>query len=225
MVKAKSLRETGVEGLGPQTGQRSAPQFIRGQSMPSIGHVNKKLPMSTRMRNSPHYLPFCTISLPSPPPPKELPGFVLLFNLRTTCTKFNSKALELAFPNRRDKASRKPGSCPQHPNHQPPSQRLRLHRASYPETCGGWRVFAQAGPSRNYARLSRSRRKAGKARHWPRSWEVEMREGDTGLGFLIPRTSQRKTNAFIHPTASLQGERYPHTPTEPPRARFPGGQP
>lgn len=69
--------------------------------MPSIGHLNhKKLPMPTRMRNSPHYLSFCTTSLPTA---KGTPG-VCSFVQPTTFTKFNSKALELAFLNRRDKS-------------------------------------------------------------------------------------------------------------------------
>lgn len=53
---------------------------------------------------------------------------------------------------------------------------------------------------------SRSRRKDGRARHWPRSWEVETKVGDTRLGSRTPGTSPRKDKS-LYPPHSLPPRR------------------
>lgn len=62
---------------------------------------------------------------------------------------------------------------------------------------GGWSLLRQDSAATPPG--SRSRRKAGRARHWPRSWEVETKVGDTRLGSRTPGTSPKKDKSLYAP--------------------------
>lgn len=125
VVEAERLGETGTGGLGTQIGPNwSAPQFIQGRSIPSIGRMNQcqhegeSLPPSPMLHklSSPHLCPFTRKGTPRSP---KRP-FVLLFDLLL------SQSLT-SRPSGMSATEASPEACarPQHSSHQPPPLGLR----------------------------------------------------------------------------------------------------